>query len=441
MDRTSLTFYGGVNEIGGNKVLLRDEDTKVFFDFGMSFTLRQRYYSDPFLSPKDERGLKEFGVIPNLEGIYRFEDSKPEIDGVFLSHSHMDHSAYISFLKKDIPVYCGEATATILRALNEIRVHGFEFDIEHAQFITFRTGERIKLGSLEIEPIHVDHSVPGSYGFIVNSSSGTIVYTGDFRRHGLRPDLTEDFIREAAKKEPISLISEGTNLSSVEVSSETEVMRKVNTLIKETPGLFSASFTYTDVDRLRSFYRAAVRNNRYLAITPKQAYLLHKLSEDPHLNIPKLNDENILIFQKSKKRYRHWEREVMGLGKTIDSSEISRMQNKAVLVISFYDLEELIEIEPDPGSCYVLSTSEPFNEEMEIDFDRLLNWLEHYGLPQYHTHVSGHITPLQIRNTIEIMKPKKVFPIHTEHAELLSKFIRDLTSGVQIPKKNREYAV
>ena len=34
---TSLTFYGGVNEIGGNKILLEDRDTKIFLDFGQSF--------------------------------------------------------------------------------------------------------------------------------------------------------------------------------------------------------------------------------------------------------------------------------------------------------------------------------------------------------------------------------------------------------------------
>ena len=32
---TSLTFYGGVNEIGGNKILLEDKGTKIFLDFGM----------------------------------------------------------------------------------------------------------------------------------------------------------------------------------------------------------------------------------------------------------------------------------------------------------------------------------------------------------------------------------------------------------------------
>ena len=35
---TSLTFYGGVNEVGGNKILLQDKDTKIFIDFDKHFT-------------------------------------------------------------------------------------------------------------------------------------------------------------------------------------------------------------------------------------------------------------------------------------------------------------------------------------------------------------------------------------------------------------------
>jgi mRNA degradation ribonuclease J1/J2 len=31
-DMTSLTFYGGVSEIGGNKILLEDQDTRMFLD-------------------------------------------------------------------------------------------------------------------------------------------------------------------------------------------------------------------------------------------------------------------------------------------------------------------------------------------------------------------------------------------------------------------------
>jgi len=39
----SLTFYGGVNEIGGNKVLLEDRKVRVFLDFGQSFTFGADY--------------------------------------------------------------------------------------------------------------------------------------------------------------------------------------------------------------------------------------------------------------------------------------------------------------------------------------------------------------------------------------------------------------
>jgi mRNA degradation ribonuclease J1/J2 len=63
---TTLTFYGGVNEIGGNKILLKDGDTKIFFDFGMSFSMRRLFYSPPFLSPKSERSLQELGILPSL---------------------------------------------------------------------------------------------------------------------------------------------------------------------------------------------------------------------------------------------------------------------------------------------------------------------------------------------------------------------------------------
>jgi mRNA degradation ribonuclease J1/J2 len=34
---TKVFFYGGVDEIGGNKILLEEKGTKVFLDFGKSF--------------------------------------------------------------------------------------------------------------------------------------------------------------------------------------------------------------------------------------------------------------------------------------------------------------------------------------------------------------------------------------------------------------------
>jgi len=438
--KTTLTFYGGINEVGGNKVLLKDRDVKILLDFGMSFALRSQYYSAPFLSPRNEKELLELGLLPRLKGVYEFEDSEPEIDGIFVSHSHMDHAAYISFLKRSIPVYCGETTATILGALNEMRT-GFEYNIDGIKFKTFRTGDKIKLESMEIEPVHVDHSVPGAYGFIIHTSSGAVVYTGDFRSHGTKPELTEDFIQRAKEAKPIAIIPEGTNMTGAHVSSEPEVVEKVSRIVRQASGLVLADFARVDIDRLRSFYQAAKRNGRHLAITLRQAYLLNRLSRDPHLEVPNLKDKNMLIFQKAKKRYYGWEQEVSKIGNLVDSSEVAQMQDEVILATSFYDLGELVEIKPDPGSCYILSASEPINEEMEIDFNKLIKWLEHYGLPQYHVHVSGHIMPLQLKEALKTVKPKKIFPIHGEHPELFGKFMKDLDSEVLIAEKGKEYKI
>jgi len=62
----SLTFYGGVNEIGGNKVLLEDRKVRVFLGFGQSFTFGADYFAG-WLGPRAINGLGdyfEFDLLP-----------------------------------------------------------------------------------------------------------------------------------------------------------------------------------------------------------------------------------------------------------------------------------------------------------------------------------------------------------------------------------------
>ena len=48
-----IQLLGGVGEIGGNKFLIRDGDSKILLDFGMSLGLRGQFFSEPFLAPRD----------------------------------------------------------------------------------------------------------------------------------------------------------------------------------------------------------------------------------------------------------------------------------------------------------------------------------------------------------------------------------------------------
>ncbi|MEM3550631.1 MAG: MBL fold metallo-hydrolase [Candidatus Bathyarchaeia archaeon] len=447
--KTTLTFYGGVNEIGGNKILLTDRDVKVFLDFGMSFALRRRYFSPPLLSPKSEKTLQELGVLPKIHGVYRFDREEPDVDAVFISHGHMDHSAYLSFIKREIPVYCGETTKLILQAFSETRRAELEFDVEGIMFKSFRTGHTINIDGLEIEPVHVDHSVPGAYGLIIHTSSGSVVYTGDFRDHGGRPEMTRDFVNRAKDAEPVALITEATNMTGATVSSESEVEDKLHRIVGDVDGVVFAEFANTDFDRLKSFYKVAKKNGRSLVVSFKQAYLINALRKDERLELPRLNEEKLLIFRKSKKpsngkeRLRSWEKNLLGQypDKIVESEDVSKQQRKLILSFSFYDLEKLADIRPSAGSCYIFSASEPFNEEMEIDFERLVNWLRHYGLPQYHVHVSGHIMPLRLKRILREIETKRIFPVHTENAELFAGLMQDLKGQVILPEKNKGYTL
>jgi ribonuclease J len=67
---TSRTFYGGIDEIGGNKILLESGDTKIWFDFGQPFNIGCDYYVG-WLQPRSSsilRDLFEFNLIPRARG-------------------------------------------------------------------------------------------------------------------------------------------------------------------------------------------------------------------------------------------------------------------------------------------------------------------------------------------------------------------------------------
>ena len=422
-----IDLLGGVGEIGGNKFLVRDKDARILLDFGMSLGARGQFFAEPFLAPRDGQGLISLGILPDIRGLYR-DEAEPPVDAVILSHAHIDHSMCISLLNRRIPVYCGETTLAILKTLSEMRQRGFENDLEGIDFKTFRTGDKLDFGQIQLEPIHVDHSVPGSYGFLIQTSGGTIAYSGDFRAHGTKMTLTTDFVNAARKSEPEIFLCEGTNLVRGDLRTEQEVFEKSEHVVGKTSGLVLASFSSADIDRLRTFHQIAEKNDRILALSMKQAYLLRALSKDKHLETPDvLKDSHVAVYQRGKKSFYHWEKDILSETNVKTSKDIRDMQNKVILASSSYDMNEVLDIQPGPGGAFINSSSEPFNEEMEMDHERFINWLNHFGLPMYQIHSSGHMMPTELREAIGEIAPKRLIPIHTEQPELYRLFVKDLT--------------
>ena len=449
---TSLTFYGGVNEVGGNKILLEDKDTKVFLDFGMSFSQRGAYF-DEFMSPRLSTGLKDFiemGLIPNLQGVYRTDllqmmdrdDTETDIDAVLLTHAHADHADYISFLNENIPVYMGETCKLILEAIEQRSARKFEREIlsfkprpsdrkeepVDRDIQTFRTGDKFKIGSLEVEPIHVDHSVPGAYGFIIYTSSGPVVYTGDIRLHGTNPKMTEDFVKKAIDVKPIALLAEGTRINDLESNeSEQKVFNDCNSHVAKSDNLAIADFNFKDMDRLRTFYNIAKENDRKVVVDVKDAVYLEYLSKDPQLNVPKPDDENIEIFAPKKSSWKKFEKEYLAGSNITTAEEITKQEGKVLCAFSFWHFGALIDIKPKPGALYLHSLSEPFNDEGVLDQRRVDLWLDHFGLNRIQSHCSGHSKGNDLLEIVKNIDAKMLFPIHTEHPDAYKKVTDKMT--------------
>jgi ribonuclease J len=491
----SLSFYGGVNEIGGNKILVDNYNdnysnsnenniSSLFLDFGMSFSASGEYFSE-FLQPRKLNGIMDFvelGMLPRIKGIYR-EDylrhnginsyKEPCVDGVLLSHAHMDHSAYIHHLREDIPIFMRKESEIILRVMEETGKASFTeiMNLKKSfQFVPKKTGEgykkptgdeaKIKRNIVTIDPyspfevnafkitsIPVDHSLPGSSAYFLENNNEAIVYTGDIRFHGRNKEYSDKFVSLSEKFSPTIMLCEGTRINENSKGTEEDIEVKVTDLIKDHKGLAIVNFPIRDLDRLITFYNVAKNTDRVLAINTKQAYMLKLLDEEKTIGkdkYPKISDSRIAIYfprkkqgfisdehyfsfdgdwnisndpQKVKTDYDKWEREFLHQDNVVTYKDLKETPNKYIFRCDFFELKELIDIKPENG-LYIHSLTEPFNEEMEIDFKMVKNWLKHFNLlPLHPIHVSGHANGEEILNMIRAINPEKLYPIHTEHPE------------------------
>ena len=452
----NLTFYGGVNEIGGNKILLDDHGTKIFLDFGMSFSRRGKYFEE-FLNPRTANGIGDFlemGLLPDLPGIYRTDllehygkkPEEPDVSGIVLSHAHADHANYISFLHKDIPIFCGVTCRRIIEAVAEQTTRDLENEVIDfrqrplyrcnyklppviRKFHTFSTGKKFKIDSIEVEPIHVDHSVPGAYAFIIYTSEGPLIYTGDLRMHGLHATMTDDFVEAAQQAKPIAMITEGTRIDKKKTNeSEQKIYHDSKKKIRQCSTLSIVDFNFKDVDRFTTFYRIAKDLGKILVINFKHACFLEQYCNDKKLNAPSINDPNIALLKPKRLTGTYIDEDYtetyikkrLHYKNIVTAADITKNPSQYMVVLNFWYFSDLIDLKPKNG-LYIHSLSEPFNEEMEISYDRMKNWLHHFDITFFQSHCSGHINGDNLKELITTVHPKKLYPIHTEHPELFQK--------------------
>jgi ribonuclease J len=306
--------------------------------------------------------------------------------------------------------------------------------------------------------------------FLLTTSDGkTIVYTGDLRFHGSRSDLTENFKSSLKATAPDGLIIEGTRIDKDTPDSESSVEERCLDLVSQTKGLAMVGFAWKDITRYQTMKNVAERTNRILVISPKLAFLLNRLKHIEELGIGDVSgDEAVRVYLKRKQNMLYskgdyvnskcdagysvdWDKsdpstvDLEHFTNGIRAYQIKQSPSRYLVHLDYYDFNELVDLRPAQGSTYIRASSEPFNEEMRLDAERVRMWLRHFDInspthdPIY-VHASGHASRPEIRQLIHDINPKAVFSVHTRHPEIFDQIV-PANSKVVRPEEGKEYII
>lgn len=294
------------------------------------------------------------------------------------------------------------------------------------------------VAGFECAALPVDHSVLGATAFTLRTSGGWLAYTGDLRLRGAQGHLTRAFAEHLAELRPRVLVTEGTHAGDLPGGSEHEVRERALAAVRAAPGFVVADFQPRHVERLVTFRDVARETGRKLAVLVKDAYLLDAMhAVDPR--IPTVDaDDTLVLYVRGKLSPSSWERAVLERfrSRRVDAAEVRAHPEGYLLALSFYELGELVEIDPPPGGIWIYSSSEAFDEEGRVNWARLKQWLAHFGVtlvgdwerardgdPAHRGfHASGHVSGREFAELVALIRPRTLVPVHTEDPSWFKRF-------------------
>ena len=406
-----ITIYRGTHEIGGTLVELKSGKSRILIDAGYPLFLNNQPIGDEVSSYSYDK-LLEVGVLPNIKGLYRWD--APGFDAVLISHAHIDHYGLLRYIHPAIPVYLSNGTRKIID-ISALFLQSVQPQAGACEFDMYKP---FQIGDFRIMPFLMDHSAFDAAAFEISDKEKTIIYTGDFRGHGRKAVCLDRFI-DKAKKGADVLLTEGTMFGrqDEEVITEQELedrlVKKIENFKK--PVLFQSSSQ--NIDRLVSFYRAAVRLDKIFVVDVYTANVLYELRQlgNNHLPYPSVDYPNIKVFYPYRLTQKIFNRIGEEYAKRfspfyIPKDKLKAEQNNIVMAVR-PSMKMDIEIAGLKTGLFIYSMWSGYRDsEYQKEFEDYLN---RAGFVADVLHTSGHATVSDIRRLITGLEPKQIIPIHT----------------------------
>lgn len=404
-ESVSITFLGGINEIGKNMTLYEYKNDMFLVDCGITFP------------NADLPGVDL--VIPDFTYV---EKNADKIRGVVVTHGHEDHIGGLAYLLKkvNVPIYATKLTIGLIRG--KLEEHGI---LSKAKLVEIKPRDNITLGSFNLEFIHVNHSIPDAVGVAIRCPAGIIIQTGDFKIDTTPVDgdmIDLPRFAEYGKKGVLALLSESTNAERPGYTpSEKSVGESFELLFRKAKNkrIVVATFA-SNIHRVQQIIDVAHSRGRKVAVIGRSLEnLVNVGSELGYLNIP----EGVLIDINLIKNYPDDKLVIITTGS----------QGEPMSALTKMAFGEHRKVSLTPNDYVIVSaTPIPGNEKM---VGNVVNELMKHGIEviyekMYDVHVSGHACQEELKLMMGLVKPKYFIPVHGEQKHLQKHANLALSMGI-----------
>jgi ribonuclease J len=390
----TVTFLGGLGEIGRNCACIEVEGRIMLLDCGLMFP-----------------NADMLGIDLVLPDFTYLRDNADRIEGCIATHGHEDHVGGLSFLLRDLsfPVYGSPLTLGLAR--NRIEEAGL---LDRTELIPVADGERRRIGPFDCEFIPVTHSVPHGFATAFHTPQGTILHSGDFKLDltpvdGRLTDLAR--IGAISSNEGIRLLlSDSTNADDPGyAASERAVGRVLYDLFHAHEGrrIVIACFA-SHIHRIQQIADAAIAFGRTIAT----------LGLSMKKNVRLARTMGLLHIPE------HAIRDIDDVG-DLDPRQVcvisTGSQGEPLSALALMAASENRRIKIGHDDTVILSSHPiPGNEG---NVSRVIDGLTRLGAEVVHSgvsdvHATGHAKQEELKTLLSIARPEWFVPVHGEYRHL-----------------------
>ena len=374
----NIIIHRGTHQIGGSAIEISTASTRIILDFGNELSLDEKYIP----------------INLDIDGVTK---GMPDCDGIVISHYHMDHLGQLTSALPEIPLYMGELSKEVAMISAEYQDKNLYLRLLGAN--TFRGGEAFTIGDIRIRPLVIDHSAADSYMFVIEAEGKHVLYTGDFRMHGLRHHILDQLVNTYIGEVDV-LITEGTSLSrdADKYISEAAVLDDISSYIQEGKYVFIMCSS-TNIDRIMGIWQN-MPTDKVLICDAYQKRILDTVINNVYYesSLYRRHDSPLVLSKGPYPKY------------YMDHGFVSLVRGTESFISQIKEFPK-----DDVRIIYSMWTG--YIEENLA----LKTLLETY--PTYICHASGHVSKDDLIKFIELVNPDAIIPVHTDNPERLEELV------------------